>query len=147
MTEKTSRSGVRADDGVQNILDVPSIITAPAATIARVAAAIASLAATTSLNDGRKHLYRVSGTVTITTLGSGAINLEVTYTDDSGAARTCIIPLCAEAGAFAAAANTADAWKGSVVILVNPNTAITALTAGTFTGCTYNASAVIERLS
>ena len=43
-------------------------------------------------------------------------------------------------------ANTADNWKGSVYISVNPNTAITAFTAGTFTGCTYNCSALIDQV-
>ncbi len=109
-------------------------------------AAVASIATVTSPNDGNKHVYRVSFVVTITTLGSGSINAEVTYTDDNGTARTKIIPLKVTtfAGTMVAAATTADTYTGSEVIAVNPNTAITCLTAGTFTGCTYNVSAVIE---
>lgn len=111
-------------------------------------AAVANLVSVTSPNDGVPHLYRVSGSVTITTLGSGSINLEVNYTDDNGVAHpACIIPLCAEAGTFATSATTADAYKGSLFLLVNPGTGITLKTAGTFTGCTYNTSGVIERLS
>lgn len=110
-------------------------------------AAVASVVTATSPNDGAKHTYRVSGFVCITTLGTGNVNLEVTYTDTNGGARTCIIPLCAEAGTFATSATTADDYKGSVEISVNPNTVITVLTAGVFTGgCTYNVGATLVPL-
>lgn len=148
MTLNTGADGVVGDDSKVNVLPVASIITAPATTVGTVAAAIASLASTTSPNDGRKHRYRVSVVITITTLGSGSFSAEVSYTDDNAVAHAaCIIPLATDAGAYATVANAANSWHGSVEINVNPNTAITALTAGTFTGCTYNASAIIERLN
>lgn len=126
-------------------MGVPAIYQAPAPLTAQTAA-VASIATLTSPNDGAKHVYEVSGFVRITTLGSGNINLQVTYTDSNGAAQTCTIPLCAEAGAFAASATTADDYKGHVTICVNPNTAVTVKTAGTFTGCTYNTGAQIKQV-
>jgi hypothetical protein len=127
----------------------PRIITSPATTVGKVAAAIASQASTTTPNDAQKHAYQIDVVVTITTLGSGSINAEVTYTDDNGTARTKIIPLkiTTFAGTMVAAATTADTYTGSEVINCNPNTAITVLTAGTFTGCTYNFWAQITQKS
>lgn len=140
--------GVLHDTSKINVLDVASIITAPSATLAKNAAAIASQAATTSPNDGLKHAYRISVNITPTTIGSGSINAEVSYTDDNAVAHTTmIVPLSTDAGTIVQAATTAAPYHGTTVILVNPNTAITVLTAGTFTGCTYNFWAAIERLS
>ncbi len=126
-------------------MGVPAIYQAPAPLIGQTAA-VASIATLTSPNDGNKHTYNVHGFVRITTLGSGNINLQVTYTDTNGTVQTCTIPLCAEAGTFAASATTADDYKGGVEITVNPNTAITVKTAGTFTGCTYNTGATIKQI-
>lgn len=121
------------------------IMTAPNQTVGATAL-IASVTALTVQNDGAAHTYRVSGGVTITTLGSGSINLTVTYRDAGGNNRTQNIPLSTTAGTWAAAATTADDWHGSVIIQTNPVAAITVATAGTFTGCTYNAFGMIEQL-
>ncbi len=108
-------------------------------------AAIATLAQVSVPNDATPHVYRVSGQIDITVLGTASINLEVTYTDIGNIIRTCIIPLCAEAGTFAVAANTADSWKGTIYITAHANTVITVLTAGTFTGPpTYHCTGIVE---
>jgi hypothetical protein len=106
-----------------------------------------SFLTTTTPNDGHDHLYRVGGSVVITTLGSGSINLQVTYSDQAFTSRTATIPLTPQTGAFGAAANTADDWKGSMMITCYPNTAITLKTAGTFTACTYQMSGHLEQLA
>ena len=124
----------------------PPALTA-AATVGKVAAAIASQVAITTPNDGVVHHYRVSVVTTITTLGSGSINAEVAYTDDGGSAHANkIIPVAMDSGAYAAAANAAGCWGGQMVIACNPNTAVTIFTAGTFTGCTYNFWGAVEKL-
>lgn len=147
MTQYSLPSGLAVDDTVLNALDVGSII-APATTVGKVGAAIASQATTTTLNDARKHTYVVYVVVTITTLGSGNINAEVSYTDDNGVAHAaCIVPLSTDAGSIVQAATTANSYHGQITINCNPNTTITVLTAGTFTTCTYNFWAGIERKS
>jgi hypothetical protein len=91
-------------------------------------------------------MYEISIGILITTLGSGNINGQVAYTDTNLADRTTNIPLCAQAGTWAATAATADDYKGTVTITVAPNTAVTIKTAGTFTGCTYNLSGAIKQI-
>lgn len=143
-----SDSDIYDDSQVPGFPFNPLIIVAPTTTLGKAAAAIASQATTTSPNDGLKHAYRISVVITITTLGSGSFSAEVSFTDDNAVAHgTCIIPVSTDAGAYATVANSASTWHGTTVINVNPNTAVTVLTAGTFTGCTYNFWAAIERLS
>jgi len=106
-------------------------------------APVASIAAVTSPQDGLTHEYRVSVVITVTAYTSGTINAQVTYQDDNGTNRTVNIPLCADGGTYAAGANAVGQWKGSIPIRVNPNQAITLLTAGTFTA-NHQGSGLIE---
>jgi hypothetical protein len=141
VTNLRIKDNVGGNQGIGGV----GIMQAPNQTVGATAL-IASVAALTVQNDGAAHVYRVSGGVTITTLGSGVINVQVTYRDAGGNNRTHNIPLSTTAGTLAASANTADDWSGSVIIQVNPLAAITISTAGTFTGCTYNAWGLIEQL-
>jgi hypothetical protein len=126
-------------------MGLPAIYRAPAP-LANQTALVASFATITSPNDGVNHMYEISIGILITTLGSGNINGQVAYTDTNFAGRTTNIPLCAQAGTWAATAATADDYKGTVTITVAPNTAVTIKTAGTFTGCTYNLSGAIKQI-
>jgi hypothetical protein len=121
-------------------------IAAPAMSTAQTAA-LASIYAPFAPNDGNKHFYRVSFQVTITTLGSGSFNARVAYTDSNGTARTLIVPMTNTAGTISITMAAADSFVGETVICVNPNTQITASTAGTFTGCTYNAAAQLQEVA
>ena len=118
-------------------MGVPPVLASPAASTGQTGA-VTNYAPITTPNDGGRHSYLINVGVSITTLGSASINAQVVYHDGNNNARTCTIPLCAEAGTLAAAANTADDWKGCIVITCFPNTAISLQTAGTFTSGTYD---------
>ena len=111
-------------------------------------AAIASVAAYTPLALAQRLLFRVSVTLTITTIGTGSVSAVLAFHDDQNNARTLTIPLCPSSGTFATVANAADAWHGSVVIGVWAlGGAITLSTTGTFTGgFTYAIDGLIEQI-
>jgi hypothetical protein len=110
-------------------------------------AAVASVATyTCGAADGS---FEVSGNILVTTSSSEAFALQVSYTDEGNTARTQVIPITKTDGTIltaTASANGAIAYTGIPVhIRVKASTAITVKTAGTFTGCTYNAEGVIKQ--
>lgn len=130
-------------------MPVSSNVTSTGFMLLTQTAAVASVATLTTPNDVFKHLYRISVVVIINTANAaGSINAEVTYTDTAANARTLIIPLTNTAGTVSAAVigPVADAFVGTFVIGCNPNTAVTILTAGTFTGVTYSVGGSIEQI-
>jgi hypothetical protein len=110
-------------------------------------AAVASVATyTCGSADGS---FEVSGNILVTTSSSEAFALQVSYTDEGNTARTQVIPITKTDGTIltaTASANGAIAYTGIPVhIRVKASTAITVKTAGTFTGCTYNAEGIIKQ--
>jgi hypothetical protein len=143
--------GNSAAGGRGSFSGAPLLILAPPTfvALAAVAQTIGSITAPKGTANSNKYFYRVHYVLTITVHGSESINCQIAFTDDGNTSRpTLNVPLAASAApqTLAAAANTADIWTGSYVFAVTPNTSITLATAGTFTGATYNVSAVLEQL-
>lgn len=110
-------------------------------------AANSSIATYTPSADGT---FEISGNVNVTAAVSIITTLTCTYTDESNAARTMIMPVAQVAGSFIAAGaiTGVGAWETPVMhIRVKASTAITILTsAGTFTSATYTAEGVIIQI-
>jgi hypothetical protein len=83
--------------------------------------------------------YELEANLNITTLGSGNINVQVVYTDETGAVRTAFQVFQLVNGSTQTALATAAAFMGYVTrIRAKAGTTVTMSTTGTFTGCTYN---------
>lgn len=97
--------------------------------------------------------YEVSAQMSVTASTVLATTLTVTYTDVGNAARTMVLPVNDVSGTFvtggAITGAGASIWESPVMhIRAKASTSITILTsAGTFTGVTYSASAVIKKTS
>jgi len=79
-------------------------------------------------------VFKVGGDIDVTAFTSGAINLQVTYTDWNSGAQTITIDISALA--------VADTPGNEVTIMAKASTSITIKTTGTFTA-TYNVAATI----
>lgn len=112
-----------------------------------IVAAAQTLATITVPNDGNLHYYKIAGFITITTLGSGSINFQISYNASDGSARTRNLPIAQPAANYVQVANGANDWAGSIEICVAAGSTITIATAGTFTGCTYNAGVTVEQVN
>jgi hypothetical protein len=95
--------------------------------------------------------FEVSGNMNVTVVTTLATTLSVSYTDESNAARTMILPIQQLGGTFIAAGAITGlgAWESPVMhIRCKASTAITIFTsAGTFTGVTYTAEGIIKQVS
>jgi hypothetical protein len=110
-----------------------------------VAATVSSICTFTPTADGS---FQVGGNMNITTLGSGVIQLQVAYTDETGASRSEVLPLSASGGTSVTAANTGQVFASLArVIRAKGGTSITLKTTGTVTGCTYNTEAYIIQIA
>lgn len=125
---------------------VPTIVAAARSTAQT--AAVASVATFTApASDGT---YRVSGNVLVTASTAHSFAVQCTYTDESNVARTLVLPVAALAGTFVTSGliTTAGPFESPAMhIRVKASTAITILTAGTFTSVTYNVDGLIEQLA
>lgn len=125
---------------------IPTIVAA--ARVTAQTAANASIATFTApASDGT---YRVSGNVLVTTSTTHSFAIQCTYTDEGNTARTLVLPVVPLTGTFVAAGLIAAAGPfetPAMHIRVKASTAITILTAGTFTSVTYNADGLIEQLA
>lgn len=135
--------------GVTSVGTVGVPVVVAANNVTAQAAANASIATFTSAAADSD--FEVSGQVSVTVSTALATTLTVTYTDVSNTARTMIMPVQSLAGTFVAAGaiTGVGVWETPVMhIRAKASTAITVLTsAGTFTGVTYSASAVIRQLT
>jgi hypothetical protein len=103
---------------------------------AAVAAVAQSIVSTTPTVDTS---YEVTSNVLVTTLGSGNFTVTVNYNDESNVARTLTLNFQVVAGTIGTAISTAAPYNGIPCrIRVKGGTTVTMITAGTFTGCTYN---------
>lgn len=110
-------------------------------------AAVSSVVSVTSPNDGNKHTYRVGAYTTITAVATDVLNTEVTYTDETGTARTQLFyPMGLTSASLAA---TGAYSFPCTNIRVNPNTAITVKTVLTTSigTITYDVGGTIEQLT
>jgi hypothetical protein len=128
-------------------LGVPGIVAAGRAT-AQSAANASISTFTVGAADGS---FEVSGNMNVTVVTTLATTLSVSYTDESNAARTMILPIQQLGGTFIAAGAITGlgAWESPVMhIRCKAATAITVFTsAGTFTGVTYTAEGIIKQVS
>lgn len=120
---------------------------------ANITAQSANATITSYANPAADADYEVSAQMSVTASTTLVTTLTVTYTDVANVARTMILPVVTTTGTYVAAGAITGAgasiWHASVThIRAKASTTITVLTsAGTFTGVTYSASAVIKKTS
>jgi len=95
--------------------------------------------------------YAISGNILVTTSGSESFSLQVDYTDEGNTARTITVPLIRiSTGSFLTATLSASGAVPYPAVHVHirckASTNIVVKTSGTFTGCTYNVEALIEKI-
>lgn len=94
--------------------------------------------------------FQVSGNLNITVSTTFSIALNVTYTDETNTARTLTLTLSSIAGVLLTAITNVQgvgAYEGvPLQIRCKASTAITILTAGTFTSVTYNVEGLITQV-
>jgi hypothetical protein len=95
--------------------------------------------------------FRISANIQIVASGTFNINATVIYTDETGTLRTTFLPFMRAAASVVSSLTQADglsAWQGFAIhIRAKAGTLITVGTSNVFTSVTYNAEAVIERLT
>lgn len=140
-----SNAGVLAVTGNETINNGKQVVNAIAsANLTGQTSTVASIAAYTPSSTGT---FDISGYIRCTAYTSGTIQLQVTYTDETGTAQTNVIPLVNTSGTPVTGANTGGMWSAMPrTIRANTSTAITVKTVGTF-GATYDVGAYIHQAS
>lgn len=106
---------------------------------------------TSYTNGAADGTYRVSAQVNVTAVTALSTTVTCTYTDKSNTSRVMIMPVQQLTGSFIAGGliTGTGAWETPVMhIRCKASTAITiATTAGTFTGVTFSADAIIQQVA
>lgn len=109
-------------------------------------AAVTSVVAVTSPNDGANHIYNVGGSIVVTAVSLNAITLQVAYTDETSTSRTQ--SFFGEGLTTAAISTTGGFAFPPMTIISKPNTTITISTTVTGVGTeTYDVAGYIQRIS
>lgn len=111
-------------------------------------AAVSSVVTYTPTAQG---LFEINVTVTVTTATLHNFAVQVTYTDETSTSRTLTVPMAQLAGTLVAAITNVTGvgpYEGVVLtIRAKANTAITVLTAGTFSTVVYDVAACITQVA
>ncbi len=109
-------------------------------------AAVASIVASTSQNDGLAHTYSVGGYISITAVTLANVTLQVDFTDQNNTPQT--LSFFGEGLTTAALSTTGFVGFSPLTIRCYPNTAITIKTIATITtSIAYDVGGFITRIS